>query len=189
MNYRATSIAALGLVLGLASCGDRQADSAADTGAPVEAAPMVPAPSPGAEHETALIEMQAELGTAGLKVALSSADFDSGTSKFAPQSTDRIDHVAGLLKERPDLRVVITGYTDDRGSDAANMRLSQRRSDSVRDFLVAQGGVDGSRIESKGMGEAEPVASNDTEEGRAQNRRVELRIVDAGGGYTSLASN
>jgi outer membrane protein OmpA-like peptidoglycan-associated protein len=178
--------------LGLAACGDRDAsNTTADTQPPPVDAPPEPAaapqPSAAEQHEVALTSAGAELTDEGLQVTLASADFASGKTAFEPASPDRMEHVAGLLKDRDNLRVVVSGYTDDRGSNAANERLSMQRAESVRDYLVAQG-VDASRIEVKGMGEADPVATNDTEEGRAQNRRVELRIVNEAGKYETLVS-
>ena len=71
----------------------------------------------------------------------------------------------------------IGGHTDSTGEDAYNMGLSQRRAESVRSYLVSKG-VKASRLEAKGYGETKPVASNDTNEGRAKNRRVELKKLD-----------
>jgi OOP family OmpA-OmpF porin len=72
--------------------------------------------------------------------------------------------------------VISAGHTDAVGTDQYNMRLSLRRANAVRDYLIA-GGISASRIRAEGFGESQPVASNETAEGRAQNRRVELRVV------------
>lgn len=178
------------LSLSLAACGDR--DTAKTTAAPppVQApseTPPPPQPSAAEQHEVALTSEGAQLTDQGLKVTLASADFASGKTAFEPASPDRVQHVAGLLKERDNLRVIVSGYTDNRGSKSANERLSMQRAESVRDYLVTQG-VDANRIEVKGMGETDPVATNDTEEGRAQNRRVELRVVGEAGKYETLVS-
>jgi hypothetical protein len=84
-----------------------------------------------------------------------------------------VEHAAQVLQENPGLHVVVEGYTDSVGSDSCNQRLSERRADSVRDYLVEKG-ISPSRIRTRGYGETRPVASNATEEGRAQNRRVEI---------------
>jgi OOP family OmpA-OmpF porin len=79
-----------------------------------------------------------------------------------------------ILKRHQDLEVEIAGHTDSTGSESYNQALSQRRADSVREALIA-GGIDAARLSAKGYGESEPIADNDTEEGRAKTRRVEMR--------------
>ena len=81
-----------------------------------------------------------------------------------------------FLDENPELRLRIIGHTDAVGSDAANQRLSEGRAKAVKENLCARG-IDKARIETEGRGESEPIATNDTEEGRAQNRRTEFKIV------------
>ena len=78
-----------------------------------------------------------------------------------------------MLRQYQDLGLRIEGHTDNTGDDASNKTLSQSRAEAVRDYLVEQG-IDASRLEAVGLGEEQPVADNNTEEGRAQNRRVEL---------------
>ena len=102
--------------------------------------------------------------------------------------TDALDRVAGLTKERGELKVVITGYTDDRGKKAANERESLGRAETVRDYLVSRKHLDAGRTEVKGAGPADPAASNDSEEGRLQNRRVVLRIMTEDGKYQPRAA-
>lgn len=97
------------------------------------------------------------------------ADLNS-TSK---QSIDKLDDV---LKKYPDTNIEILGHTDDKGSDNYNQRLSKRRAESVADFLKANG-IPGTRITTKGMGESDPKAPNDSEANRAENRRVEFVIT------------
>ena len=80
------------------------------------------------------------------------------------------------LRRYPQLRVEVAGHTDDRGSHAYNLDLSQRRAQAVLDYFV-QMGIDAARLVPKGYGETAPVADNATEAGRAENRRVELRIL------------
>jgi len=74
------------------------------------------------------------------------------------------------------MRVSIEGHTDNVGGESANMRLSQKRAEAVRDYLVSQG-IASDRMTDKGFGKADPVASNETADGRAQNRRVELKVL------------
>lgn len=82
-----------------------------------------------------------------------------------------------LLSERPGDRVRIVGHTDNVGSDSYNQTLSERRAAAVRQYLIDNGGINASRMESEGRGESQPSVSNQTEEGRAQNRRVELELL------------
>jgi len=82
---------------------------------------------------------------------------------------------AQTLKQNPDIKVEISGYTDNRGNDALNQSLSKRRANAVAIQLIEQG-VRADRISSKGYGESNPIATNDTEAGRLKNRRVELKI-------------
>lgn len=85
--------------------------------------------------------------------------------------------VVNLFNRYPDLEVEVAGHTDNVGPDEYNMELSQRRAESVRQFLIDHG-VPAEQVEARGYGEEEPVASNDTEEGREENRRVEIRILN-----------
>jgi outer membrane protein OmpA-like peptidoglycan-associated protein len=100
-------------------------------------------------------------------------DFDSSALKAASQA--QLDQVAGVLAKYPETNIVVKGHTDAKGSDEYNQRLSERRAAAVMNYLEDQG-VGGSRITARGYGESMPVASNDTEDGRAENRRVELSI-------------
>ncbi len=100
------------------------------------------------------------------------------TAKFEVLSTamHRLDQVAQVLAAERNATITVMGYTDSQGSDSDNQRLSENRANSVRNYLV-QKGVAQARIFAKGLGESSPVASNDTETGRANNRRVEI-VVD-----------
>lgn len=99
-----------------------------------------------------------------------------------------LDQVSQVLKSNPDIKVVIEGHTDSRGSASYNLRLSDDRAHSVREALVERG-VDPGRLEAIGYGESKPIASNKTRKGRATNRRVEFNIIqdqtDTGGGEGS----
>jgi outer membrane protein OmpA-like peptidoglycan-associated protein len=97
--------------------------------------------------------------------------FDVGRSAIKPQMRPVLDQFAQGLD--PNMRVRIVGHTDSTGSDAVNNPLSLDRAQAVRDYIAARG-VAPSRVETAGHGEREPVASNDTEDGRARNRRVEI---------------
>lgn len=105
--------------------------------------------------------------------------FVTGKSELLPIARDRLNTVAKSLKELDDDKLVsVEGFTDSRGADDANLKLSQARAEAVKDYLVSQG-VKPEKIRALGRGEANPVASNDTPEGRANNRRVEIIVQSA----------
>lgn len=112
----------------------------------------------------------------GLIVNMSDVLFDTGSYTLKPGARETMAKISGILLAHPGLTLQIEGYTDSVGSDEYNQQLSEQRAGSVRDFL-AQEGVPASSITAKGLGKADPVASNDTPEGRQRNRRVEI-IVD-----------
>jgi outer membrane protein OmpA-like peptidoglycan-associated protein len=103
--------------------------------------------------------------------------FDTDRATLKPESADTLDKVAASLKDFPDVKIQVAGHTDNTGSDAHNMKLSEARAKSVMDYLVSKG-VSPAMLSAKGYGETEPIADNNTKEGRAQNRRVGLRRVD-----------
>ena len=111
----------------------------------------------------------------GLIVDMSDALFDADQFSLRPLAREKLAQVAGIVSGHPGLRLDVEGYTDSVGGDAYNQRLSEQRGTSVRDYLIQQG-MAGSSVTTKGFGKAEPVASNDTAQGRQQNRRVELVI-------------
>ena len=101
--------------------------------------------------------------------------FDSSSATLKPAGANTLTGVAMVLKEYPKTAVNVIGYTDSTGGHDLNMRLSQQRADSVASALITQG-VDASRIRTQGLGPANPIASNSTAEGKAQNRRVEITL-------------
>lgn len=102
--------------------------------------------------------------------------FDTGSANLQPASQEQLGNIANILKAYPNVKVRIGGYTDNTGSADANLRLSQNRADNVASQL-ANLGVDSSRMDAKGYGEDHPAADNSTEQGRAQNRRIALRVT------------
>ena len=100
--------------------------------------------------------------------------FDSDSYKIKGESFKALKDIGQLLQDDPDLRLSIEGHTDSDGSDDHNQTLSQNRANSVKDYLVATYGISADRIEAKGWGESQPIDNNDTAEGKANNRRVEL---------------
>ena len=109
-------------------------------------------------------------------VVLKGVTFLPGSTTLTSEARTVLDPAAAALMGQQDLKVEIGGHTDAQGSDAANQRLSQRRADAVRQYLVGKG-VDAGRLTAKGYGEAQPVATNDTPAGRAENRRVEFKVI------------
>jgi outer membrane protein OmpA-like peptidoglycan-associated protein len=109
------------------------------------------------------------------KIVLRGVNFDFDKATIRKDAAQILDEAASTLKEEGSVAVVVVGHTDSRGTDAYNQRLSERRADAVASYLIKKG-VAASRLSTKGMGESQPVASNDTDEGRAQNRRVELLV-------------
>lgn len=100
--------------------------------------------------------------------------FDTGKSEIKPESEQAIGEIAKLLKNDASLKVYVVGHTDNVGGLEANMKLSSDRANAVVQALVGNGGIAASRLKAFGNGPFAPVASNDAEEGRAKNRRVEL---------------
>ncbi len=96
------------------------------------------------------------------------------TDKAIIKDAAAIDHAISVFKAEPKLSAEIQGHTDDRASDKHNQKLSEARAKAVRDYMI-QGGIAADRLRAKGYGESKPIAPNDTDEGRAQNRRVEIQ--------------
>jgi outer membrane protein OmpA-like peptidoglycan-associated protein len=111
----------------------------------------------------------------GLIVSMPDVLFDTGSANLKSTARERLAKVAGILLSYPDMRIEVDGYTDSTGDPMFNQRLSQERAAAVQSYLTQQG-VNASSISIHGMGEASPVASNDTAMGRQQNRRVELVV-------------
>lgn len=104
---------------------------------------------------------------------LKGAHFDFDRYQLKPEGERMLDQAIKQLQDDPKVTVSANGYTDSIGSDAYNLRLSERRAQTVKDYLVRKG-IAASRIKTRGFGKANPVASNATAQGRAENRRVEL---------------
>ena len=111
------------------------------------------------------------------KVMLRGVKFGSDTAYIEPVSAGVLELVAKRLRENPEVRIRIEGYTDERASEAHNLELSKERAESVKRILVGFG-VGPERLQTVGYGESNPVATNDTPEGRALNRRVELLVLN-----------
>lgn len=103
--------------------------------------------------------------------------FDTGKATLQPSSQEQLDNIANILKAYPNVHVKIGGYTDNTGDPSANMTLSAERAKNVMDALVSAG-IDPSRLTSEGYGDQFPVGDNSTEDGRAKNRRIALRVTE-----------
>jgi len=109
-------------------------------------------------------------------VTLQNIEFDFNSAHLRSSSNHSLDEAARFLQGEPKVNLDIVGHTDNVGSNAANLKLSRERAQAVKDYLVAHG-ADGTRLNAKGYGESQPVASNSSEAGRQANRRVEMIIL------------
>jgi outer membrane protein OmpA-like peptidoglycan-associated protein len=124
-----------------------------------------------------LSNLRATRGAQGMQMTLDDIAFAPGQAGLRPEAKASLGQLVAFVNHDPAKPVRIEGHTDARGTTQANRVLSQRRADAVRAALIAAG-VAANRISSVGLGEDEPVASNDTEEGRARNRRVDVILED-----------
>ena len=113
----------------------------------------------------------------GKQFTLRGINFESGRAELTPDSYPVLDQVIASMNAYPEARLEIRGHTDAQGPASFNLELSQKRAESVRQYLI-KGGIDPSRVTAIGIGEEEPTASNATPEGRAQNRRIEFRRMN-----------
>ena len=135
---------------------------------PVPAAAPVPAPAPAAAAAAAAVSSKVTYAA--------DAFFDFDKSVIKPEGKAKLDDLVGKVKAINLEVIIAVGHTDSVGSDAYNQKLSLRRSQAVKAYLVSKG-IDKTRIYTEGKGEKQPVADNKTKEGRAKNRRVEIEVV------------
>ncbi len=112
----------------------------------------------------------------GVPVILDGITFATGKSEITPQSENTLRKALKTLQTYSDISVEISGHTDNVGSDASNQKLSERRANAVRDWLIREG-ISPDRITAVGYGESQPTATNDTPEGRQKNRRIEFKRI------------
>jgi outer membrane protein OmpA-like peptidoglycan-associated protein len=112
----------------------------------------------------------------GTKIVLKNIQFESGRYELLPESFIELDKLLSILSENPKLKVQIVGHTDNIGSENDNLVLSTQRAKIVLDYLMSKG-IAAQRLSSKGLGAQQPVTDNQTEEGRAMNRRTEMIIL------------
>lgn len=159
--------AALGAGLGYLFCHEKPVPPPA---APAPAPVAKPAPPPPPPPPPPAPEVGSKI------MSLEGTNFDFNSAALTPEGMAKLDAAATVMAENPTLVVGVEGHTDSVGSDAYNQGLSERRAQSAVSYLVSKG-VDASRLQPTGYGESKPVATNDTAEGRAQNRRVDLVVV------------
>jgi outer membrane protein OmpA-like peptidoglycan-associated protein len=138
-------------------------------------------------HEQLNTVLETRESARGLIVNMSDVLFDVDKATLKPGAREKLSKVSGILLAYPGLTLEVEGHTDNTGSEEYNKQLSERRAESVRDYLKSQGLPDNSVLAVRGFGEGKPVATNDTAAGRQQNRRVEL--VVAGEPIASLDSD
>ena len=131
-------------------------------------APPPPPPAPEAAAEPEAVQE---------RIVLRGVNFDFDKSEIRPDASVILEEAASILSGKPDVQVRIEGHTDATGPEAYNQGLSERRADSVRTYLVEHG-IAEAQLTSVGFGESNPISTNDTREGRALNRRVELQVLE-----------
>lgn len=132
--------------------------------------------------ERELEELEASSTDRGLVLTLGDVLFDTGASTLKPGAMTTIDRLAQFMQDYPERSVRIEGHTDSVGSDETNQRLSEQRAQAVQGALLARN-IEANRISTVGYGEGRPIASNDTQSGRQQNRRVEVVVSDEQGSF------
>ena len=128
--------------------------------------------------ETGMVKITADMLKTNLlkdgHMAVYGINFDTGKSDMKPESAETLAEIAALLANDPSLRIYVVGHTDNAGQLDANMKLSNERAAAVVTELVGHYHIEAARLEAGGVGPLAPVATNDTKEGKAQNRRVEI---------------
>jgi OmpA-OmpF porin, OOP family len=148
---------------------------------PPEAAappPPPPPPEPAPCHAPAGFQVDANCHIIEQKVIVRAVDFEFNSTRLTVPAQETLDDIDHALLNQPELQIEIQGYTDSVGADAYNLNLSRKRAEAVKAYLVSKG-VNDSVLTAKGYGKADPIASNATAEGRAQNRRVAFVVTNA----------
>ncbi len=117
-----------------------------------------------------------KIGGVGSVLALNNLNFEQGKSKITSDSFEELNNLVNMLKDAPAMVIQLEGHTDFRGSPVKNLELSEKRVQALKDFLVANG-IDKNRVLTKAFGGSQPLTQENTPEARAQNRRVEVRII------------
>ncbi|MBK9760502.1 MAG: PD40 domain-containing protein [Flavobacteriales bacterium] len=130
----------------------------------------------GSKEKPFVLDVPLSPITAGSTIALRNIFFNTASAEILPASNTELDILLRLMKGNPTMRIEVGGHTDNVGADAENQKLSEQRAQAVAKFITGYG-IDVARVTSKGYGEAKPLGSNETEEGRAQNRRTEITVL------------
>lgn len=134
------------------------------------------------ENLTQYTEVKRDLPLAPLEkettIRLNNLFFDHDKFDLLPESRMELDNLFDILQKNPNMKIEIQGHTDSDGSETYNLTLSDKRARAVTDYLINKRQVQASRLTSKGFGESQPIATNNTEEGKQQNRRVEFKIIE-----------
>ena len=163
-------IASIGLMIPIGAKPVPPAPAPAPAPAPYVAPAPAPEPAPAPAPETAR-------PAAHTKVIFEGTNFDFNKATLRPTGKAKLDENVKLLNQYPDMNVEITGHTDNIGSDKYNMKLSEKRAETVKKYMESKG-IAANRMTTKGYGKAKPIASNKTKAGRAENRRVEIEILN-----------
>ncbi|HNY44112.1 MAG: OmpA family protein [Bacteroidota bacterium] len=129
-----------------------------------------------AEYNEAVIDVNLQRIEVGITVVLKNIFFDYDRATLRPESFAELNRVLAILNDQPKLKIEISGHTDDRGSLEYNKKLSRERAQSVVDYLIEKG-VDKNRLTYEGYAFEKPIATNETDEGRQMNRRVEFKVI------------
>ena len=129
------------------------------------------------QMETKLTELNAKKTKRGLVITLGDVLFDTNKAELKSGANRNVQKIADFLKEYPERKAIIEGFTDNTGSNSHNQELSEQRAKAVRAFLI-ENGIDGNRVAARGYGEANPVVNNNTPASRQRNRRVEIVLSD-----------
>jgi outer membrane protein OmpA-like peptidoglycan-associated protein len=147
--------------------------------APAPAPTLAPTPAPEIKAQAVELEKKIEHFTEQIALGkFAKVQFASNKADLTPASLKTLREIGQLLREYPSLTVRIEGHTDSQGVADDNLKLSQRRVDAVKAFLVAKQGLNAEHLQAVGFGQTRPVASNKTKAGRSQNRRVEFKVVN-----------
>jgi outer membrane protein OmpA-like peptidoglycan-associated protein len=130
----------------------------------------------GADYQEFIKNIELKSVAVGSKIVLKNIFFDTGKFDLRPESTSELERLTKMLNDIPTLKIEISGHTDNRGSATMNKTLSENRAKAVVDYLI-KNGINKDRLVYKGYGLERPIETNDTEDGRQQNRRTEFEVL------------
>ncbi|AEA43673.1 OmpA family protein [Fluviicola taffensis] len=133
----------------------------------------IPSAKPGEYFEEAELVIEYDPGSV---FSFTNLQFETGKSDLKPISYGALNNLVEIMKRKKEIKIQIDGHTDSDGDNQANQQLSQKRAESVRNYLISKG-IDATRVKAKGNGESKPIADNNTAQGKAQNRRTEITIL------------